>query len=100
MEQCGNLLEIRCVRHHGFLPPDPCFAQAWDKIPQVDEGDPDHTGVSLDVLSDRSVQSGYEAWKIVPRDGLDSAKLSLPCVTKGTMRNAANAISERHFTLF
>ena len=66
MVQCVNFFEIRCLRHHGLLPADPRFAQAWDKLPQVDEGDPDPPEVDLDGLSDRWVQSGYE---IVITDG-------------------------------
>ena len=49
-----------------FLPADPRFAVAWDKIPQVDEGDPDRPEVDLDGLSDCWVQSRYE---IVTTDG-------------------------------
>ena len=61
-----DFLDIRCLRHHGLLPADPCFAQEWDKIPQVDEGDPELPVVNLDGLSGRWVQSGYE---IVITDG-------------------------------
>ena len=60
MVQCVNFFEIRCLRHHGLLPADPRFAQVRDKIPQVDEGDPDSPEVDLDGLSDRWVQSRYE----------------------------------------
>ena len=58
--QCVNFFENRCFHHHGLLPADPCFAQEWDKIPQVDEGDPDPLDVDPDGLSERWVQSGYE----------------------------------------
>ena len=61
-----KFFEIKCLRHHGLFPGDPRFAQAWDKIPQVDEGDPDPPQVDLDGLPDRWVQSGYE---IVTTDG-------------------------------
>ena len=66
MVQCVNFFEIRCLRHHGLLPADPRFAQAWDKIPQVDESDPEPPDVDPGGLSDRWVQSGYE---IVITDG-------------------------------
>ena len=60
MVQRREFLEVRCLRHHGLLPADPCFTQAWDRIPQEDEGDPALSGVLLEDLSDRWVQSGYE----------------------------------------
>ena len=60
MVQRVHFFEIRCLRHRGLVRADPRFAQAWEKFPQVDEGDPDPPEVVLDGLSDRWVQSGCE----------------------------------------